>query len=86
MQINDIHVKLTDHAEDRLDDRDISTDQLAYLLHDKYKTIKLNRFTDGYLCFKSGIGSLIFTMNNKTMSIVTILGEDMERVENALVI
>jgi hypothetical protein len=89
MQINDLHILFSSHAEDRLLDRGVSKDQLAYLLHDKYKNIKLMRFAVGdgkkELCYKSGVGNIIFSMKNKTINVITILEEGM-KVKNALVI
>lgn len=89
MQINDLHILMSNHAETRLSDRGVTKKQLAYLLHDKYKNIKLMRFTVGDgnkdLCYKSGIGNIIFSMKNKTISVHTILEQGM-KVKNAIII
>jgi hypothetical protein len=37
------------------------------------------------LCYKSGVGNIIFSMKNKTINVITILEEGM-KVKNALVI
>lgn len=86
MKINDLRVELTNHAEDRLKERGVSLQSIAYILHDKYKTIKLYNNTGKVLCYISGLISMFFKIQNKCIKIITILDHEANYYKNAIVV
>lgn len=77
-KVNGINVKFTKHAKQRLKDRDITTKEIAWRLHDRYRTIKNYKYSGELLIYNSKGLFLLFKMEEEDRILKVISVGDFE--------
>lgn len=80
IKINDLFVTFSKHAKDRLEERGVNLNRIAYSLHDRYKTLRHYKHSDQKLCYNSKGLSIVFRIHGKTLVVVTVM--DFENTKN----
>ncbi|MGM0410518.1 MAG: hypothetical protein ACQEQF_07100 [Bacillota bacterium] len=86
MKLDEMKVVVTEHCKERIKERGISLEKIMYSFRDKVKNLRYYNNFDKDLCYRDNECSVFFTIEDKTIVLISVIDEYADIFKETVVI